>query len=76
MNRSGFIAEVAATLETVDPLTGDQVLADIPDYDSLAILNLLSLFDGLNVSTSPEEISKAVTVNDLVAIAGDALSDG
>lgn len=76
MNRAEFIAEVEATLDLTEPLSGDRVLADIPDYDSLAILNLLSLYDGLNVATSPEEISKAVTVDDLVAIAGDALSDG
>ncbi len=76
MNRAEFIAEVEATLDMSEPLTGDRVLADIPDYDSLAILNLLSLYDGLNVATSPEQISKAVTVDDLVAIAGDALSDG
>lgn len=75
MNRAEFIAEVEATLDMSEPLTGDRVLADIPDYDSLAILNLLSLYDGLNVATSPEQISKAVTVDDLVAIAGDALSD-
>jgi len=76
MNRAEFIAEVEATLDVTEPLSGDRVLADIPDYDSLAILNLLSLYDGLNVATSPEQISKAVTVDDLVAIAGDALSDG
>lgn len=76
MNRAEFIAEVEATLDMTEPLSGDRVLADIPDYDSLAILNLLSLYDGLNVATSPEQISKAVTVDDLVAIAGDALSDG
>ncbi|KQM98963.1 MULTISPECIES: hypothetical protein [unclassified Sphingomonas] len=76
MNRAEFIAEIATTLESTEPLTGETVLADIPDYDSLAILNLLSLYDGLNVTTNPEEISKAETVDDLVAIAGSALSDG
>lgn len=75
MNRAEFIAEIASTLETTEPLTGEHILADIPDYDSLAILNLLSLYDGLNVVTSPEEIGKAETVDDLVAIAGSALSD-
>ena len=76
MNRTEFIAEIATTLETTEPLTGDKVLSDIPDYDSQAIPNLLSLYDGLNVATNPEEISKAETVDDLVAIAGSALSDG
>lgn len=76
MNVAEFIAEVAVMLETTEPLTGDQVLTEIADYDSLAILNLLALYDGLNVSTSPEELGKAVTVDDLVAIAGSALSDG
>jgi hypothetical protein len=76
MNRAEFIAEIEAALDLGEPLTGDRILADIPDYDSLAILNLLSLYDGLGVATSPEEIGKAVTVDDLVAIAGGALSDG
>lgn len=76
MNSQEFIAEIATTLETTEPLTGTQILADISDYDSLAILNLLSLYDGLNVATNPEQISKAKTVDDLVAIARSALSDG
>ena len=76
MNRAEFIQEVAETLEATEPLTGDQLLADIPDYDSLAVLNLLALYDGLGVATTPERVSEAMTVDDLVAIAGSALSDG
>ena len=76
MNRAEFISEVGNTLEVVEPLTGDHVLADIPDYDSLAVLTLLALYDGLGVSVSPERVNEAVTVDDLVAIAGSVLSDG
>ncbi|WP_213979741.1 hypothetical protein [Sphingomonas sp. dw_22] len=76
MNRTEFIAEVQNTLDVVEPLTGEQLLADIPDYDSLAVLNLLSLYDGLGVAATPEQITEALTVNDLIAIAGNSLSDG
>lgn len=75
MNRAEFLSEVAATLDMTEALTPEQVLADIPDYDSLAILNLLSLFDGLGVTTNPDEVSQATTAQDLIDIAGGALDD-
>lgn len=75
MNRAEFIKEVETTLDVTEPLNEASVLADVPDYDSLAILNLLSLFDGLGVATTPEQVSDARTVGDLISIAGAALSD-
>lgn len=76
MNRAEFMDEVESTLDVAEPLKGDQVLIEIPDYDSLAVLNLLSLYDGLGVAVTPQQINEAVTVDDLVALAGSALTDG
>lgn len=75
MNQSEFLAEVAATLDMTEPLTPATVLADIPDYDSLAILNLLALYDGIGVATTPDKVTEAVTARDLIDIAGGALDD-
>lgn len=76
MNRSEFIASVEEMLDVADPLTPDHVLADIPTYDSLGVLNLLGLFDSIGVTTQPEEVTAAKTVQDLINIAGGKLTDG
>lgn len=76
MNRAEFLKQVEDCLDMTETLTPDQVLVEIPDYDSLAILNLLALYDGLGLATTPEEVSAAVTAEDLIGIARSALSDG
>lgn len=76
MNRAAFLKDVAEMLDVADPLTPEQILEEIPTYDSLGVLNLLSLFDSLGVQTTPEEVNKARTVQDLIEMAGEKLSDG
>ena len=76
MNRAEFIKSVEEMLDVADPLTPDQVLEDIPTYDSLGVLNLLGLFDSIGVATRPEDVTAAKTVQNLIDIAGDKLTDG
>jgi hypothetical protein len=76
MNRSEFLKSVEEMLDVADPLTPDQVLEEIPTYDSLGVLNLLSLFDSIGVLTTPEQVQTAKTVQDLITLAGDKLTDG
>ncbi len=75
MNRTEFVEEISELLEVADPIQGDTLLEDIPEFDSLAVLNLLSLYDEMGISLKPEQITEAVTVEDLVGLAGNALTD-
>lgn len=76
MTVSDFLLQVAEMLDVGDPLKPDQVLADIPTYDSLGVLNLLSLYDTMGVSTMPEAVNGARTVQDLIDLAGETVSRG
>lgn len=75
MNTEDFLASVAEMLDVDDSLVSDQVLEEIPTYDSLGVLNLLSLYDSMGVQTTPDEVNRARTVGDLIALAGDKLTD-
>lgn len=76
MNREAFLQEFAKCIDATSPPEPGQALAGIEEYDSLAILNLLSVYDQIGASVSPEQIKAASTVEDLVRLAGSALSDG
>jgi acyl carrier protein len=76
MNTQKFLDDVAEMLDSSDPLVPDQVLEDIPTYDSLGVLNLLSLYDSMGVQTTPEQVNQARTVQDLIDLAKDKLTDG
>lgn len=74
MTTSEFLLQIGEMLDVGDPLEPSQVLADIPTYDSLGVLNLLALYDSMGVSTTPEAVNGARTVQDLIDIAGDKVA--
>lgn len=76
MTLSDFLQQVAEMLDVAEPLGTEQVLEEIPTYDSLGVLNLLSLYDSMGVQTTPEAVNAARTVQDLVVLAGDKLTHG
>lgn len=76
MTESEFLLQVAEMLDAAEPLDKQQALADIPTYDSLGVLNLLSLYDGMGVQTTPDVVNGARTVQDLIDLAGDKLANG
>lgn len=75
MTLNEFLAQVAEMLDVAEPLRGEQVLEEIPTYDSLGVLNLLSLYDSMGVQTTPEAVNGAKTVQDLIELAGDKVAD-
>lgn len=76
MKSSEFLAQVADMLDASGPLEPSQVLEEIPTYDSLGVLNLLSLLDSMGVQTTPEAVGSAKTAGDLIALAGDKVTNG
>lgn len=72
MKKNEFFAAVAAILE-ISPLglNGTEVLEDIGNWDSLAVISFVAMVDSdMNHSVEPEKLKKARTLNDLAALVG------
>jgi acyl carrier protein len=72
MDRQAFIAAVAEILE-IDPapLKGPEVVAEIGNWDSLAIISFVAMVDSdLDQIIDGEKLKEAKTLNDLIALVG------
>ena len=76
MSLNDFLLQVGEMLDVAEPLQPGQLLQDIPTYDSLGVLNLLSLYDSMGVQTTPEAVNAARTVQELIDLAGDKVANG
>lgn len=63
MNKHDFLHCISETMQLEVTLTGDEVLDAIEEWDSLAILSLMSMFD-LKV----DDLRSAKTVDDLIIL--------
>lgn len=71
MTKAEFLDELAVVLDMDEgSLTGAEVLEELAEWDSLAVISYIALVDEkFNHVVSGDSLSKAVTVNDLVALA-------
>lgn len=70
MNKQEFIEQLVDILQLETELSETTNLKDLEEWDSMAYLGVMSLFDmefGKNISTS--EMKSISTVNDLVQLA-------
>lgn len=75
MNREQLLTELESLFDLpADSLRGDQQLQDIPAWDSVAVLGVISLADEINGrDLSPLDFQHIFTVNDIInLIFGDA----
>lgn len=50
-------------------LTLDSILSDYSEWDSLAIISVLTYFEGeLGISLTPKQVKEFITVSDIVKI--------
>jgi len=74
MNRSELIEKLKETFQSEKELTEDIALADIEEWDSLAVLSIISLYDTLfSKILEGEDIVNCKTVSDLLALVNDQL---
>ena len=68
MKRSELLSQMETILEVDEgSLKEDAALSDIPDFDSLAVLSLIALFDKhFNKIISGESILSCSKVNDIL----------
>lgn len=73
MTRSEFLAELDAMLELdAGTLTGAEALDGIDSWDSLAVISFIALVDErFNTVVAGEDLAKAKTIDDLLALVAD-----
>lgn len=71
MNRDDFLVEMQDVLQTEEVLTFDTVLAELPEWDSLAIMSTMAFLDSnFGVKTSMADYAAMKTVGDIAVRAG------
>lgn len=77
MTKREFLRELESQLEVPDgTLDGDRRLADVAGWDSMAALLFIALADSrLGVLISGDQIAKSKTLNDLMMLLGDRVSE-
>jgi acyl carrier protein len=72
-----FLREIESAIELPPyTLTGSELLLDIPEWDSLAVISFIAVVDEkLNLPIDGEAIANAVTVHDLLVLARAGLED-
>ena len=76
MSRSEFLGALEVELEKPEgSLDPSQLLAHVDGWDSMTALLFMALADSrLGLVLSGEQVAKAKTVNDLLALLGDRLT--
>ncbi|HEU0100043.1 MAG TPA: hypothetical protein VFQ67_14875 [Allosphingosinicella sp.] len=74
MTADEFLQQLTDVLEADEPLRPGQRLADVETWDSLGILAAVELYDELGVKVDLASVGDAQTTDDLVVLAGSAVT--
>jgi acyl carrier protein len=77
MNKKEFIGQIEEIIEADSgELTGYEKLADLEDWDSLAVMGFIAMVDSnMNFTLDAAKINACVTVNDLIVLVADHLEE-
>ena len=71
MTRDEFLVEMQDVLQTEETLTVDTVLADLTEWDSLAVMATMAFLDrNFGVQLKISDIKELNTIGDIAAKAG------
>lgn len=74
MTKLEFLNQLVEIMQLEISLTGTENLEDFVEWDSMASLGVMSLFDmEFGTTLKATDLKNATTVNDLVALAGENL---
>jgi len=71
MTKEEFLELLAETMDTEEELDEKTSLDEIDEYDSIAVLSLMSMYDEMRVKVTPNDFKDLKTVADLIGLAGD-----
>jgi len=75
MDSAAFLIKVAEALDYDGEIVRGQKLEDIDMWDSLGILSIVELLEELGAEVDIDTINGLETVDELIALAGKAVSD-
>ena len=76
MTKQEFLEELAEVMQLDTPPTGSENLEDFAEWDSMANLGVMSMFDmefGITIKT--DGLKNIKTINELIELAGDKITD-
>jgi len=77
MDKSDFLNKIEEIIEVEEnSLTGSELLEDLEDWDSLAVMGFIAMIDvNFSLTIKAEKINECKTVNDLASLLGDHVSN-
>jgi hypothetical protein len=70
MTQEKFLARLAEEVQLDRALSADEMLCDIAEWDSLAMLGALSVFDEIGVNVEIDELENCKSIKDILNKAG------
>lgn len=71
MTKQDLLAKLGELIEKDEPLTGQEELASLDGWDSMAVISFMAMADDdFGVTISPKDVAASKTVNDLAALLG------
>lgn len=75
MTKNEFLSEFQSTLNREAAVTPEMDLMDIEEFDSLAELSIIALFDtAFGLKITADQIRNCDNVADIIALAGDKIN--
>lgn len=76
MTKQDFLNELAEIMQLDTPPTGSENLEDYAEWDSMANLGVMSMFDmEFGITLKTDDLKNIKTVNELMALAGDQITE-
>lgn len=70
MTQEQFLQRLSEEIQIDRVLKADEMLCDIPEWDSLAMLGTLNVFDEVGISIEIDDFEECKSVNDILQKAG------
>ena len=70
MTQEEFLIRLSEEVQLDRTLNVDEMLCDIPEWDSLAMLGALSVFDEIGATIEIEELENCLSIKDILSKAG------
>ena len=70
MTQEKFLTRLAEEVQLDRPLNANEMLCDIQEWDSLAMLGALSVFDEIGASVEIDELENCKSIKDILHKAG------
>lgn len=70
MTQKQFLLRLAEEIQLNRALSADEMLCDIDEWDSLAMLGLLNLFDEMDLEIEMDELDECKSIQEILQKAG------